>query len=73
MATSHKLCRYLHVPLQSGDDRILAAMNRKYTIRQYEKLIEKALALVPDLGLVPTSWWAFPARARRNSRIRIGS
>ena len=60
MATSHKLCRYLHVPLQSGDDRILAAMNRKYTIRQYEKLIEKALALVPDLGLGTDLMVGFP-------------
>lgn len=60
MATSQKLCRYLHVPLQSGDDRILAAMNRKYTIRQYEKLIEKALALVPDLGIGTDLMVGFP-------------
>ncbi len=60
MATSQKLCRYLHVPLQSGDNRILAAMNRKYTIRQYEKLIEKALALVPDLGLGTDLMVGFP-------------
>ncbi len=60
MATSHKVCRYLHVPLQSGDDRILAAMNRKYTIRQYEKLIKKAFALVPDLGLGTDLMVGFP-------------
>lgn len=60
MATSHKVCRYLHVPLQSGDDRILAAMNRKYTIRQYEKLIKKAVALVPDLGLGTDLMVGFP-------------
>jgi threonylcarbamoyladenosine tRNA methylthiotransferase MtaB len=60
MATSHKLCRYLHVPLQSGDDRILAAMNRKYTIRQYEKLIETALALVPAIGLGTDLMVGFP-------------
>ena len=51
MAGSSKLCRYLHVPLQSGDDGILHAMNRRYTAREYARFIEKAFRTVPDLGL----------------------
>ena len=51
MATSKKLCRYLHFPLQSGDDRILAAMGRRYTCNQYRSTVEYALEHIPHLGL----------------------
>ena len=51
LASSKKLCPYLHIPLQSGDDQILQAMNRRHTIKSYIKLIEKALITIPDLGL----------------------
>jgi len=51
MAASGKLCRYIHLPLQSGDDRILAAMGRRYTVREYRALAEYAAVTVPLLGL----------------------
>jgi threonylcarbamoyladenosine tRNA methylthiotransferase MtaB len=60
MADSPKLCRYLHIPLQSGDDRILAAMNRKYTVADYCELIETAYRLMPDLGLGTDLMVGFP-------------
>jgi threonylcarbamoyladenosine tRNA methylthiotransferase MtaB len=60
LASSKKLCRYLHIPLQSGDDRILQAMNRRHTIKSYIKLIEKALVTVPDLGLGTDLLVGFP-------------
>ena len=60
MAGSTKLCRYLHIPLQSGDDRILDAMNRNYTIRDYTDLIETACGLMPDLGLGTDLMVGFP-------------
>ncbi|MCM8830385.1 MAG: MiaB/RimO family radical SAM methylthiotransferase, partial [Candidatus Omnitrophica bacterium] len=44
-----KLYKYLHLPVQSGSDRILRLMNRKYTISQYMEIIEKARNLVPDI------------------------
>lgn len=49
MATSKKLCRHLHVPLQSGDDNILRAMNRRYTMTDYRRWMEQALEKVPGL------------------------
>ena len=49
MKTSKKLCRYLHVPLQSGDDTILGAMNRRYSTQQYQEAMEDACNLIPDL------------------------
>ena len=60
MTASTKLCRYLHIPLQSGDDGILQAMNRRYTVRDYEDLIGQALALMPDLGLGTDIMVGFP-------------
>jgi threonylcarbamoyladenosine tRNA methylthiotransferase MtaB len=60
MASSDKVCRYLHVPLQSGDDRILEAMNRKYTVRDYGDLVDTAYRLIPDLGLGTDLMVGFP-------------
>lgn len=60
LASSKKLCPYLHIPLQSGDDRILQAMNRRHTIKSYIKLIEKALVSIPDLGLGTDLLVGFP-------------
>lgn len=60
MAVSTKLCRYLHIPLQSGDDDILQAMNRRYTVREYEDLIGQAFSLMPDLGLGTDLMVGFP-------------
>jgi len=51
MRESSVLCRHLHIPLQSGDDRVLSAMNRNYDSRQFEKRIEKILETIPDIGI----------------------
>jgi threonylcarbamoyladenosine tRNA methylthiotransferase MtaB len=70
MAASGKLCRFLHIPLQSGDDRILAAMGRRYTAAEYRRLIEYAAARVQPLGLGTDVIVGFPGedgRAYRNT------
>ena len=60
MAASAKLCRHLHLPLQSGDDGILRAMNRRYTLRDYTVFVDKAIRLMPDLGLGTDVLVGFP-------------
>ncbi|GAB1722059.1 MAG: putative tRNA modifying enzyme, MiaB-like [Nitrospira sp.] len=60
MTASTKLCHYLHLPLQSGDDGILQAMNRRYGAQEYETLVEQAMALMPDLGLGTDLMVGFP-------------
>lgn len=63
MATSSKLCPYLHVPLQSGDDEILDAMNRPYNVKEFIDLIERAVSLVPGLGLGTDLMVGFPGES----------
>ena len=65
MAASPKVCRYLHVPLQSGDDGILQSMHRRYTVKEYTALIEKAVRLIPDLGLGTDIMVGFPGEGEK--------
>ena len=51
MAGSQKLCRFLHLPLQSGDDDILARMGRRYTSTEYRKTVEYAADRIPGIGI----------------------
>jgi threonylcarbamoyladenosine tRNA methylthiotransferase MtaB len=51
MSDGTKVCPYLHIPLQSGDDAVLTSMRRKYTVSEYEAFIEDVLRRVPDVGL----------------------
>jgi tRNA-2-methylthio-N6-dimethylallyladenosine synthase len=46
-----KLMPYLHLPVQSGSDRVLKAMNRQHTAESYLKLLEKFRAVRPDIAL----------------------
>lgn len=55
-----KLMPYLHLPVQSGSSRILAAMNRKHTAEEYFRLIEKIRAARPDIALSTDMIVGFP-------------
>ncbi|MDH5740120.1 MAG: tRNA (N(6)-L-threonylcarbamoyladenosine(37)-C(2))-methylthiotransferase MtaB [Nitrospira sp.] len=60
LASSKKFCPYLHIPLQSGDDQVLQAMNRGHSIKAYITLIEQAYNKIPDLGLGTDLMVGFP-------------
>lgn len=64
MATSRKLCRFLHLPLQSGDDGVLKRMRRRYTASQYRATVEDAAARMPDLGLGTDIITGFPGETQ---------
>ncbi len=51
MAASPRICKYLHIPAQSGSNDVLKRMNRGYTVEQYMALIDRARALMPDLAI----------------------
>jgi tRNA-2-methylthio-N6-dimethylallyladenosine synthase len=60
MANQPKVCRYLHIPAQSGCDKILKAMNRGYTSAQYLELLETARQIVPDIAIAGDFIVGFP-------------
>ena len=55
-----RICHYLHVPVQSGSDRILKAMNRGYTVGQYRDFIDRAKGYMPDICLASDFIVGFP-------------
>jgi len=50
-AENEKICKHFHIPLQSGSARILKAMQRRYTVDYYEKLIYKLKQSIPECGI----------------------
>jgi tRNA-2-methylthio-N6-dimethylallyladenosine synthase len=59
-AEEPKLMPYLHLPVQSGSNRILAAMNRKHTAEDYLRVVEKVRAARPDIALSTDMIVGFP-------------
>jgi len=59
-ASVPKLVSHLHLPVQSGSDRVLAAMKRGYTVLEYKSLVRKLRAARPDLSLSSDFIVGFP-------------
>jgi tRNA-2-methylthio-N6-dimethylallyladenosine synthase len=51
MAEEERVMPHLNLPLQSGSDRVLAAMNREYTVARYRALVDRARELMPEIAL----------------------
>ena len=61
-----KLVKYLHLPVQSGSDRVLAAMKRNHTALEYKSRIRKLKAAVPDIILSSDFIIGFPGETERD-------
>lgn len=66
MKHSKKICKHLHLPVQSGSSRILEKMNRRYTKEQYLTLVEKIKAAVPDISLTTDIIVGFPGETEED-------
>ena len=66
MAESGKICRHLHLPLQSGSSRILERMNRRYDKERYLKLAEDLKTAMPDLALTTDIIVGFPGETEED-------
>ncbi len=72
LSTQGRLCPHLHVPLQSGSDRVLLRMRRPYTARQYRERLVLLAAEVPGIRLGADVIAGFPGKPRTISRRRCG-
>jgi len=66
MAELPKVCKYLHMPAQSGSDKILKAMNRNYTAGKYLELINKAKEIVPGIAVSGDFMVGFPGETEED-------
>lgn len=60
MQQDDRLCNHLHLPLQAGDDKVLKAMNRHYTLNEYQQLINGIKAQVEDIAISTDIIVGFP-------------
>ncbi|NLC18088.1 MAG: tRNA (N6-isopentenyl adenosine(37)-C2)-methylthiotransferase MiaB [Clostridiales bacterium] len=66
MKNSKKICRHLHLPLQSGSSRLLKLMNRRYTKEDYLSLVEKIRNAMPDISLTTDIIVGFPGETEED-------
>jgi len=66
-----KLMPYLHLPVQSGSDRVLKAMNRKHTAEQYLRLVERIRAARPDILLSSDFIAGFPGETEADHQATL--
>lgn len=66
MASSKKICKHLHLPVQSGSTEILKKMNRRYTKEQYLELTKKIKTAIPDISLTTDIIVGFPGETEED-------
>jgi tRNA-2-methylthio-N6-dimethylallyladenosine synthase len=68
MATYSNICNYIHLPVQSGSDNILKAMNRQHNRSEYISLIKQIRNLIPDCGISHDMISGFPNETEKDHR-----
>jgi tRNA-2-methylthio-N6-dimethylallyladenosine synthase len=71
IASTPNLARYVHLPIQSGSDRILALMNRTYTVDQYLSLVEKIRRALPGVSLTTDIISGFPTETLDDHELTV--
>jgi len=68
IASRNNICKYIHLPVQSGSDRVLSAMNRTYTRKHYLGLVGKIRARIPGVALSTDVIAGFPTETENEHR-----
>ena len=71
MAELPKVCNHLHMPAQSGSDKILKAMNRNYMASKYLELLDRARAIVPGLAIAGDFIVGFPGETEKDFEATV--
>lgn len=66
MAAEPKICKYIHFPLQSGSDKVLEDMRRKYTVAEFVKIVDDMRAVMPDLAISTDIIVGFPGETEED-------
>ncbi len=64
IASSDKICHHLHIAVQSGDDKILKLMNRKYTVKHFTRLIKEIRKAKPGIAITTDAIVGFPGETK---------
>ncbi|MBI5404562.1 MAG: tRNA (N6-isopentenyl adenosine(37)-C2)-methylthiotransferase MiaB [Ignavibacteriae bacterium] len=71
MAEFKNICKYIHLPVQSGSDRVLKLMNREYSVEHYKGIIRKAKVMMPGIGLSTDIIAGFPTETEEEHRMTM--
>ena len=71
MAKHKNICNHIHLPVQSGSDKVLKLMNRKHTVNDYKKLIDKIKEILPGCGISHDMITGFPDETIEDHRLTI--
>ncbi len=68
IAKYHNVCKYIHLPVQSGSTRILQEMNRQHTREEYMELIDKVRSIIPDCSISQDMITGFPTETEEDHK-----
>lgn len=71
IAAHKNLCRHIHLPLQSGSDRILKLMNRKYTSEWYKDRVNAIRRILPDCGITTDVFCGFHSETEEDHQMTL--
>jgi tRNA-2-methylthio-N6-dimethylallyladenosine synthase len=71
IADNSNVCKYIHLPVQSGSDRILELMNRSYSVNHYVRLVEKIKKTIPGISLSTDIISGFPTETDDDHRATL--
>ncbi|HLV50737.1 MAG TPA: tRNA (N6-isopentenyl adenosine(37)-C2)-methylthiotransferase MiaB, partial [Flavobacterium sp.] len=68
MAKHHNICKYIHLPVQSGSTRILKEMNRQHTREEYMNLVDRIYKIIPEISLSQDMIAGFPTETEEDHK-----